>query len=159
MVGIPTIYGDEWGMVYYCYTHIINLWFHQTWLAGKSLNWMEVLMGKSPNLMVHFPARQAMVEYRRVKLEKSWDLWSMLWKCREVGESPLMISASKALSDFRRLLNSRAGLASEASSHLTCSECTNLLKRGSTKSTLVVVLVVSNAFSIFPWFGQHLRLI
>ena len=22
MVGIPTIYGDEWGMVSYCYTHI-----------------------------------------------------------------------------------------------------------------------------------------
>ena len=22
MVGIPPIYGDEWGMVYYCYTNI-----------------------------------------------------------------------------------------------------------------------------------------
>ena len=24
MVNIPTIYGDEWGMVYYCYTNIIE---------------------------------------------------------------------------------------------------------------------------------------
>ena len=30
MVGKPTVYGDDWGMVYYCYTHItleINMFF------------------------------------------------------------------------------------------------------------------------------------
>jgi hypothetical protein len=44
----------------------------------------------------------------------------------------------KTLSDFRRLVNSKRAIlrfASEASSHLTCSECTSLLKRGSTRST------------------------
>ena len=25
MVGIPTIYGDDWGMVCYCYTHITHM--------------------------------------------------------------------------------------------------------------------------------------
>ena len=24
MVNIPTIYGDDWGTVYYCYTHTTN---------------------------------------------------------------------------------------------------------------------------------------
>ena len=31
MVKIPTIYGDDWGMVYYCYyTHMNGVTFHSS---------------------------------------------------------------------------------------------------------------------------------
>ena len=33
-----------------------TLWLHQTWPAGTSPKWMEVLIAKSPNQMIHFPS-------------------------------------------------------------------------------------------------------
>ena len=34
MVTIPTIYADDWGMVYYCYTHIDWMFFLTTLMAN-----------------------------------------------------------------------------------------------------------------------------
>ena len=40
MVKIPTIYGDDWGMVYYCYTHINEIAFRTILLV------MMILIGR-----------------------------------------------------------------------------------------------------------------
>ena len=50
-----------------------TLWCHQTWLAGKSPNWMEVSSGKS---LFHVPFSIAMFDYRRVDKRKGYR-WSI----------------------------------------------------------------------------------
>ena len=43
---------------------------NQTWLAGKPPNWMEVLVGKSPISMIHFPASHVWLPENRRRIEK-----------------------------------------------------------------------------------------
>ena len=54
------------GKVWWFYIVILVyiLWCHQTWLAGKSPNWMEVFIGQSAISMVHFPARHVWLNRR-----------------------------------------------------------------------------------------------
>ena len=46
--------------------NMIILWCHQTWLAWKSPNWLNISIGKSPISMVHFPANHVWLPEAKV---------------------------------------------------------------------------------------------
>ena len=58
MVGIPPIYGDEWGMVYYCCTNITRFQWSQASNTSKDeLQYLPLLMASFTSATVENVAR------------------------------------------------------------------------------------------------------